>query len=131
MIWLPDGNVLTAWVISDHGDHVRCVSWLAKLVDRFATCSVSQGTLIRMHMLFAKDKSAHAAWKALAGVEAHPLHDCWDDDLPHRLVPHRQIQGHPQVTDAWLVELARGNGGKVATLDNGMAATYPGDAVLI
>lgn len=30
-----------------------------------------------------------------------------------------------------LVELARRNGGKVATLDKGMAATYPGEAVLI
>lgn len=131
MIWLPDGNILIALSIKTHGDHVRCVSWLDGMTDRFATCSVTQGTLIRMPVHLAKDKSAEAAWKALAGVEAHPLHDYWDDDLPYRLVPHPLIQGHRQVTDAWLVELARRNGGKVATLDKGMAATYPGDAVLI
>jgi predicted nucleic acid-binding protein len=82
-----------------------------------------------MHL--AIDTSAAAAWKALAGVEAHPLHEYWGDDLPYREVPNRQIQGHRQVTDAWLVELARRNGGKVATLDTGMVATYPNDAVLI
>ena len=55
----------------------------------------------------------------------------WADDLPYREVPHRQIQGHRQVTDAWLIELARRNDARVATLDQGMAATYPNDAVLI
>jgi hypothetical protein len=46
-------------------------------------------------------------------------------------VPNHQLQGHRQVTDAWLVELARRNAGKVATLDQGLVATYPNDAVLI
>jgi len=99
--------------------------------DRFATCSVTQGTLLRLHMKLAADTSAAAAWAVLADFEAHPLHDYWDDDLPYREVPHRLLQGHRQVTDAWLVELAKRNGGKVATLDKGLAATYPHDAVQI
>ncbi|MGV3663422.1 MAG: PIN domain-containing protein [Prosthecobacter sp.] len=131
MIWLPDGNVLIAVSLKGHADHVRCVDWLDRITDRFATCAVTQGTLLRLHMCLAHDKSAIAAWKALAGVESHPLHDYWDDDLPYRMVPYRQIQGHRQITDAWIVELARRNSGKVATLDKGMAATYPADAVLI
>lgn len=131
MIWLPDGNVLIAVSLKGHADHVRCVNWLDGITDRFATCAVTQGTLLRLHMCLAKDKSTVAAWTALAGVEPHPLHDDWDDDLHYGLVPHRQIQGHRQVTDAWLVELARRNGAKVAALDKGMVATYPGDAVLI
>lgn len=131
MIWLVDGNILAAYVLSGHPFHATAVEWFRQLNDRFATCSVTQGTLLRLHMKVAIDGTAAAAWKALAGVEAHPLHDYWDDDLPYRLVPHPLIQGHRQVTDAWLVELARRNGGKVATLDKGMAATYPGDAVLI
>jgi predicted nucleic acid-binding protein len=59
------------------------------------------------------------------------LHDYLADDLPYREVPYHQLQGHRQVTDAWLVELARRNAGKVATLDQGLVATYPNDAVLI
>lgn len=131
MSWLVDGNILVAYPLSGHGDHVRVTRWFAGLTDRFATCSVTQGTLLRLHMTLALDKSADAAWKALAYLEAHPLHEYWSDDLPYREVPHRQIQGYRQVTDAWLIELARRNGGKVATLDTGMVATYPNDAVLI
>jgi predicted nucleic acid-binding protein len=131
MIWLPDGNVLIALMIKSHAAYARATHWLDALSEPFATCSVSQGTLVRLHMHLAQDQSADAAWRALAEIEAHPQHVYWDGDLPYRTVPHRQIQGHRQVTDAWLVELARRNGGKVATLDQGMAATYPNDAVLI
>ncbi|WP_395753622.1 TA system VapC family ribonuclease toxin [Prosthecobacter sp.] len=131
MIWLVDGNVLVAYAVDTHEQHQRAVSWFEKMTDSFATCAVTQGTLLRLHMLCAADQSASAAWNALEGFEAHPCHVYWSDDLPYREVPHRQIQGHRQVTDAWLVELARRNGGKVATLDQGMVATYPNDAVLI
>lgn len=102
MIWLPDGNVLIALTIRAHAEHQRALGWLNALREPFATCSVSQGTLLRMHMHLAQDHSADAAWKALAGIEAHPLHVYWDTDLPYRDVPHRLIQGHRQVTDAWL-----------------------------
>lgn len=131
MIWLPDGNVLIALMIKSHAANLRATFWLDALSEQFATCSVSQGTLVRMHMHLAQDQSSDAAWSALSKIEAHPKHVYWDTDLPYSRVPHRQIQGHRQVTDAWLVELARRNGGKVATLDQGMAATYPNEAVLI
>jgi toxin-antitoxin system PIN domain toxin len=131
MIWLLDGSVLAAHVLSGHPEHSRAEAWFYRLQDSFATCPVTQGTLLRLHVHLAIDKSASAAWKALEGVESHPLHRYWADDLPYREVPHRQIQGHRQVTDAWLIELARRNDARVATLDQGMAATYPNDAVLI
>lgn len=131
MSWIVDGNILVAYALSGHGDHAKATRWFAGLTERFATSSVTQGTLLRLHMILAFDKSADAAWKALAALEAHPLHEYWSDDLPYRDVSFRQIQGPRQVTDAWLVELARRNGGKVATLDKGLAATYPNDAVLI
>lgn len=131
MIWLVDGNVLLAYAVDTHPQHQRAARWFDALTELFATCAVTQGTLLRLHMKFAIDQSAIAAWNTLKGFEVHPLHVYWPDDLPYSLVPHRQIQGHRQVTDAWLVELARRNGGKVATLDQGMAATYPNDVVLI
>lgn len=131
MIWLPDGNVLVALTVRTHAEHQRAMQWLNALSEPFATCSVSQGTLVRMHMHLAIDRSAAAAWKAVAGVEAHPLHVYWDTDLPYRDVPHRLLQDHRQVTDAWLVEQPQRIGGKVATLGKGLAATYPNEAVLI
>lgn len=131
MIWLVDGNILVACAVDTHLQHQRAVRWFDMLTETFATCSVTQGTLLRLHMRFAADQSAEAAWNALKGFEAHPLHAYWPDDLPYSKVPHQRIQGHRQVTDAWIIELARRNGGKVATLDQGMVATYPNEAVLI
>lgn len=131
MIWLLDGNVMIALVLKTHQDHVLARTWFENLSERFITCSVTQGTLLRLHMMLAKDKSAEAAWNALRGIEKHPLHDYIDEDLPYREVPHGQLHGHRQVTDAWIVELARRIGGKVATLDTGMVAAYPNDAMLI
>jgi hypothetical protein len=43
----------------------------------------------------------------------------------------RLLQGPKQVTDAWLAELARRNGGLLATLDGALAATHPDVAELI
>lgn len=131
MIWLVGGNILLVYVVDTHPEHKRAVRWFGGLTEPFATCSVTQGTLLRLHMKFAADHSAAVAWKALEGFELHPQHRYWTDDLPYRVVPHRLLQGHRQVTDAWLVELAKRNGGKVATLDQGMVATYPNAAVLI
>lgn len=131
MIWLPDGNVLIALVLKTHQDHARARTWFCNIACRFATCSVTQGTLMRLHMMLAQDKSAKAAWQALRGVETEVLHDYIGDDLPYREVPHEKLQGHRQVTDAWIVELARRSDGKVATLDTGMVAAYPDDAMLI
>ncbi len=130
-MWLVDGNVLLSSLIDTHPHHSRAEKWFENLSDRFATCSVTQGTLLRLHMKFANDTSARAAWKVHAGIEANPLHDYISDDLPYREVPHEKLHAHRQVTDAWIVELARLSGSKVATLDTGMVAAYPNDAVLI
>ena len=35
------------------------------------------------------------------------------------------MQGHRQITDSWLVELARRQGGVLATLDVPLATLYP------
>ncbi len=43
----------------------------------------------------------------------------------------RLIRGHRQVTDAWLVELARRRGGRLATLDASLATLHPDTVVLI
>ena len=131
MIWLADGNLLIAHLINTHADHARAKAWFDSLTDRFATCAVTQGTLLRMHMRLAADTSARAAWKALEGIEAHPLHDYWDDDLPYRKVDTAGLSGHRQVTDAWLAELARRYGAKLATLDQGLAIAQSDVAVLI
>ena len=131
MTWLLDGNLLAAYAISTHVHHARVHSWFAGLTDPFATCAVTQGTLLRLHMQLAVDTSATAAWTELQGITNHPRHEFWDDGFSYLHVSTQQLQGHRQVTDAWLAELARLHGGRVATLDLGFSRTHPDVAVLI
>ena len=127
-----DGNVLVALLVDSHIHHNRAHQWFSDLgEDRFATCPATQGTLLRVHMRLAVDGSAAKAWDALRAVSRHPAHEWWDDSLDYLEVPHRNLQGHQQVTDAWLAELARRRGGRVATLDSGFATLHADVAVLL
>ena len=73
MTWLLDGNVLVAMRIDTHVSHDRAHRWFGTLKrDRFATCVLTQGTLLRVHMKTAADPSAAAAWRALSDVSTHP-----------------------------------------------------------
>ena len=93
MTWLLDGNVLVALRVDSHVHHNRAHRWFARLRrDRFATCVLTQGTLLRVHMKTA-DASAAAAWQSLKEVAAHPKHEWWGDSLKFLNVPHRHLQG--------------------------------------
>ena len=132
MTWLVDGNVLVALRVDSHVHHDRAHRWFATLKrDRFATCILTQGTLLRVHMKVAEDTSASAAWRALGEVTAHPKHIWWGNALSFLSVPHRTLQGNAQVTDAWLAELARRRKGRLATLDSGLVALHKDVAVLL
>ena len=132
MTWLLDGNVLVALRLDSHIHHDRVHRWFGTLKhDRFATCVLTQGTLLRVHMKTAVDSSAAAAWQALTEVATHPRHEWWDDSLSFLKVPHRHLQGSAQVTDAWLAELCRRRKGRLATLDSGLVALHSDVAILL
>ncbi len=131
MIWLLDGNVLTALSISSHIHHARALAWFQQMPRRFATCSVTEGTLLRMHMMSAVDSSSAAAWSTLALLRQMTGHEFWDEGFSYEEVKPKGIRGHRQVTDAWLAELARKRGGKLATLDAGLAQEHADVAELI
>jgi predicted nucleic acid-binding protein len=84
-----------------------------------------------MHMIHARDKSAAAAWSALASVRAHAGHLFWPENFSYSEISPTRLSGHRQVTDAWLAELARHKGGKLATLDEALFALWPDVTVLI
>lgn len=82
-------------------------------------------------MRFAADSSAQAAWELLGGFVNHRSHKYWSDAFPFTEVSPFGLTGHRQVTDAWLVELARRRQGKLATLDAGLAALHPDMVTLV
>jgi len=60
-----------------------------------------------------------------------PGHEFIADDIDFRAVSDRGIVGHRQVTDAYLAQLARKHGIRLATLDEALAALNPDVAVLV
>lgn len=132
MTWLLDGNVLISMMLVGHAHHSRVHAWLAGIRDDdFATCAVTEGTLLRLHLQLAKDKSSSAAWNALNDLRAHPKHTFWPESFSYAEISPARLTGHRQVTDAWLAELARRNGGKLATLDEPLSALWPESTRLI
>jgi toxin-antitoxin system PIN domain toxin len=131
MVWLLDGNVLTALCIASHVHHARALGWFYTQPRDFATCAVTEGTLLRLHMMSAADSSAGAAWRTLALLRQMSGHAFWDEGFSYEEVTYAPLTGHRQVTDAWLAELARKRGGRLATLDYGLAAAHPDVADLL
>jgi predicted nucleic acid-binding protein len=53
------------------------------------------------------------------------------DSLSYADADMDAVAGHRQVTDAYLVALAKHRGAKLATLDKALAALYPDEVVLV
>lgn len=131
MVWLLDGNLLTALALSSHTHHQRALAWFYEQPRRFATCAITEGTLLRLHMMFAPDTSAAAAWRTLGMLRQMHGHEFWVDGFSYDEVRHHGLTGHRQITDAWLAELARQRLGRLATLDSGLASFHSDIADLV
>ena len=121
---LLDGNLLVALVIDTHIHHERAHNWFGSIRNSFATCAITQGTLLRVHMTMAQDTSARAAWTTLNGITEHPRHTFWELAFGYQSVPHNNLQGPKQITDAWLAELARRKKAKLMTFDKALAELH-------
>ena len=121
---LLDGNVLVALVDSAHVHHENASRWFASHEATFATCPITQGTLLRMLLRFGAAESMAQAMTLLRALTEHPRHRFWADELGYEQVDPRAAQGHRQVTDAYLAALVRHHGGKLVTFDKGLAALH-------
>lgn len=126
---LLDGNVLVALTVSGHVHHEVAVEWFSGHGDPFATCPITQGTLVRF--LVQAGVGATDAQAVLAGVTRHDRHRFWADELDYGLVDMGAVVGHRQVTDAYLAELARRRSERLLTLDGGLAQLHDDVAVLM
>ena len=129
MITLLDSNVLIALVVADHVHHGAAESWLVKSAGRFATCPITEGSLVRL--LIREGQSSETVRAVISGVAADPRRDFWPDDVSFLEVDLAGIIGHRQVTDAYLAQLARSRSGRLATLDVGLFKQHPDVAELV
>ena len=129
MTVLLDTNVLIALLVDDHVHHAAAENWFTGLEGNFATCPITEGSLMRL--LIREGQPAATARVILAGTATHPRHEFWSDDLPYSDVPVRGIIGHRQVTDAYLAQLARAHQGRLATFDQALATLHTDVAELV
>ncbi len=129
MTVLLDANVLIALTAVGHVHQDRAERWLSGLDEEHATCPITQGALLRV--LLHSGAVLGDALAALASVTSHHRHRFWPDDVGFDAVSLAGVVGHRQVTDAYLAGLARHHGGRLATLDAGLAALHPDVATLL
>jgi uncharacterized protein len=126
---LLDANVLIALIVADHVHHEATESWLAGTTGRFATCPITEGSLVRL--LIREGQPAQTATAVVSALADDPRHQFWPDDLSYGAVSMQGVIGHRQVTDAYLAHLARAHGGRLATFDQGLAKLHDDIADLI
>jgi toxin-antitoxin system PIN domain toxin len=126
---LLDGNVLVALAVGDHVHHHTAEAWFRSDDRAFATTPITQGTLLRL--LLREGLPSGDALAVLQGFTQHEQHRFWPDNRPFDRRTLRGVVGHRQVTDAYLVALARHRRGRVATLDRGLALLHPDVAELL
>lgn len=127
--FLADGNVLVALTVVDHLHHDVALDWFDRNEPTLATCPMTEGTLLRF--LIREGQTADDAIAVLDTIRDQPWHTFWPDAIPYQASQLAGVIAHRQVTDAYLVALARHNGGRVATLDRGLAALHGAHAHLI
>ena len=129
MTVLLDANVLIALLVDDHVHHQATENWFVGMAGNFATCPITQGSLMRL--LIREGQPAAAARAILNATAADPRHEFWADDISYAEVPTQGIIGHRQVTDAYLAQLARARGTRLATFDQALAKLHHDVAELV
>jgi uncharacterized protein len=126
---LLDANVLIALVIEDHVHHEPAEAWFTASGTGFATCPITQGSLMRL--LIRESQSAELARAVLQEIVSSPQHEFWPDNASYHDIPVAGIIGHRQVTDAYLAHLARSYSARLATFDQALAKLHPDVAELV
>ena|ERR1035437_8031039 len=127
MTLLLDVNLLLILHDPLHPHYDLVSQWFARRADEpFATCPITQSGLLRLLIRGVPGLAPYGmqeARDALSHLILQPGHVYWPDDpsyLDATRILFARMQGHRQITDAYLLGLAIHNKGKLATLDRGI-----------
>ena len=122
---LLDVNVLLALAWPNHQHHAIAHRWFLKHAHHgWATCGLTEVGFIRLSSNPAYTPAAVSPPEAadlLGQFVEHKAHVFWSSPPARPRSIFAQSLGHQQVTDAYLVEVARENNGRIATLDTKLA----------
>jgi toxin-antitoxin system PIN domain toxin len=124
MTLLLDVNVLIALMDPAHPDHNAADTWFAALQNpSWATCPITENAVLRIlgTPSYRNSPGPPAVVAGLLNKACHlPGHVFWDDSislLDDARVHTVQLQTPGQITDLYLLALARSYGGQLATFD--------------
>ena len=124
---LLDANILIALAWPQHVHHALAHRWFGRLGKRaWATCPITQLAFVRISSnprVIDQAVSPRQAAQVLATIVNLPGHKFLSCDLTVAGLPtftNATLVGHRQVTDAYLLDLARHHRGTLATLDRGV-----------
>lgn len=135
MLWWPntamtdrpvlfDVNALVALCVTNHVRHHDAHAFLSG-VSRWATCPLTEAGLFRLilnPLIVGAQRSVQEVHAVVGGFRADPRWEFLADrtTLADPQVETRVLQGHRQVTDLHLINLARQEGAVLATFDRAL-----------
>ena len=125
---LLDVNVLIALFEPNHIHHSLAHNWFADArSDGWATCPLTQNGFIRItsQRSYAYPTTPHLAIKSLRQLTTHSDHHFWPDAvslLDSAVCDATKLLSSAQITDSYLLVLAKQNGGKLVTFDTRLVA---------
>lgn len=132
-VHLLDVNVLVALLWPNHMHHGTVIRWFGTDGKRqFATCPLTELGFVRLSCnpsAVGKAITLATALETLAGVSRMPNHRFLSEasQLHPTLLPiAAHVVGHRQVSDVYLIALARLHGAKLATLDARIKRAFAG-----
>ncbi len=124
MAFLLDANVLIALIDPSHVYHDAAHEWFAEAGSHaWATCPLTENAVLRIvgHARYPNSPGTPAAVAPLmTSLCALPGHLFWPDDislLDMEKLDASRLLNAGQVTDSYLLALARTHGGKLASFD--------------
>ncbi len=124
---LLDVNVLLALLDSDHVDHDRTSDWLDDEIGAgWASCAITENGFVRIisQPRYPSPVPPTQAIELLSQACGDPHHAFWACDvsvLDARIVDRSRLHGPRQVTDAYLLALAKAHHGRFVTFDRSLS----------
>lgn len=122
MSFLLDVNVLVALIDPAHVAHDDAHRWFAARQKGFATCPITENGVIRIigHARYPHSPGTVEVAKIVSQFKRLADHEFWPDDLSLTGSPDvdvEEILTSAQITDSYLLALAKAHGGQLATFD--------------
>jgi hypothetical protein len=122
--YLLDANVLIALIDPAHVQHDRAHDWFAAHGKHaWATCPLTQNAVVRIvgHSRYPNSPGTPSAVaEQMAILLSLEGHEFWPDDITlfdATRIDSTRLLDSSQVTDSFLLALARAHGGQLATFD--------------